>query len=210
MSYREARILEEILLNLKPHNCLEWGAGHSSLYFPKFLSATARWQSVEHNNDWALKVQALNRDPRLSIYYVPSNKQPWNDQYGDGGYSDFKDYIEFPSRLGKFDFILIDGRARRHCLAKAFDLIANSGVVALHDANRSYYREPLGLFKYAVLLDAGEHAVWLGSKGLRIELAIDLTKHLTYASYIRRFLLLYDRLPRTLRFLVAKYVLWAL
>ena len=38
MKNREILILEELLRNLKSKNCLEWGSGYSTIYFPKFLS----------------------------------------------------------------------------------------------------------------------------------------------------------------------------
>jgi len=38
MKYREIEIIEEILKNLQPQRVLEWGAGYSTLYFPKILT----------------------------------------------------------------------------------------------------------------------------------------------------------------------------
>jgi predicted O-methyltransferase YrrM len=38
-----------------------------------------------------------------------------------------------------FDVALVDGRARTHCLRKAFRLVRPGGVVILHDAQREEY-----------------------------------------------------------------------
>ena len=37
MKNREIMILEEVIRNLNPKNCLEWGSGYSTIYFPKLL-----------------------------------------------------------------------------------------------------------------------------------------------------------------------------
>lgn len=37
MRYREIEVVEEILYNLQPTSCLEWGAGSSTLFFPPKL-----------------------------------------------------------------------------------------------------------------------------------------------------------------------------
>jgi hypothetical protein len=65
----------------------------------------------------------------------------------------------------------VDGRARISCLAKAAKIIEDSGVVILHDANRSYYHDPFKLFKYGVFLtdhriDAG--GLWIGSHSIDV------------------------------------------
>lgn len=49
MEYRGIKIIEEILNNLRPKNCLEWGAGYSTLYFQRFLHNDSKCLSVEHD-----------------------------------------------------------------------------------------------------------------------------------------------------------------
>lgn len=189
MKWREIVIIEEILDNLKPQKCLEWGAGYSTLYFPKLLDNNAKWVSIEHEKEWFERIKNLNKNDNVELYLVEPNRYPWSDIYGDGDYLDLKNYVEFPSRFGKFDFILIDGRARKYCLEKAYELLKNSGVVVLHDANRVYYHEPFRLFKHSLLLtdyrkDAG--GIWIGSKGLKIEKIVDINKHVSVWKIIKR------------------------
>lgn len=187
MSYKEIAIVEEILEKLQPIRCLEWGSGYSTLYFPRFLNQSAKWFSIEHDEDWAKKVRNMNQNLSVKIFFIKPNYYPWTDKYGDGAYSDLKEYVEFPSKFGEFDFILVDGKARKDCLIKANELVNNKGLVILHDANREYYYEPFELYKYQVLLqdirkladDSLERGggIWIGSKEDVIKRVFDIDKH---------------------------------
>ena len=185
MKYREMQIIEEILTRLKPKISLEWGAGYSTFYFSKYLAQGARWISVEHNGDWAAKVAALNPDKRIEICHVAPNSASWTDRdtdgtYKEGAYSDFESYISFPSKFNEFDFILIDGRARKDALIQAHELISEKGVVVLHDANRAIYHQPLGLYKHQALFTDGRAdggGIWVGSNGLDLNEVFDVALH---------------------------------
>lgn len=180
MRYKEIKILKEIYSNLQPKHCLEWGAGYSTLYFPNFLDENMKWISIEHDRKWAMKIKKLNQRSNVHIHHQKPNHFPWTDEFEDGAYSDLKNYIEYPSKFGKFDCILIDGRARNECLVKAFDIVESNGLVILHDANRIYYHEQFKLYKYQVLFednrdDAG--GLWVGSKNLQIETILDVKRY---------------------------------
>jgi len=180
MKYREIEIIKEILRHLQPQKCLEWGAGYSTIYFPIFLIGNSKWISIEHEKNWARKIKNINQNSNIEIFHIRPNCFPWTDEYGDGAYSDLTDYITFPSRFGKFDFILVDGRARKDSLIKAYELVKNEGVVVLHDANRKYYHEPFRLYKYHALFkdyrkDAG--GLWVGTKGMNIKKVLNVDKH---------------------------------
>jgi len=107
----------------------------------------------------------------VNVIYITPNNHTWSDVNGDGSYSDLEHYVEKPSQLGRFDFMLVDGRARNACLDKATKIIEENGVVILHDANRVYYHESFKLFKYGVFLT--DHRVnagglWIGSHGIDV------------------------------------------
>ena len=181
MRPKEIIIIEDILKNKKPKACLEWGAGYSTLYFPKHLE-DARWTVIEHDELWFNKIkQLIGQNSKTSIYYIPPNQQPWTDPYNNGSFSDLRDYITFPEKMNeKFDFILIDGRARKLCLISALKLLKNGGVVILHDANRRYYHEPFKLYKHQVLFTDFRHnsgGIWIGSNMLDLHNLLDVDKH---------------------------------
>jgi len=179
MTYTEVVLIEELLKNLKPKKCLEWGAGYGTLLFPSFINKKASWISIEHNIDWAEKIKKLNKNSNVAIYCVLPNHFPWTDEYEDGNFSDLRDYVEFPAKLAPFDFILVDGRARKDCLEKAYDIIGKEGLVILHDAQREHYREPLKLYKHQIFLqDYAGRAVWIGSKELSINKMFDFDKYI--------------------------------
>jgi len=189
MRYREIEIIEEILRNLKPRKCLEWGAGYSTIRFPKILERNAKWISIEHEHEWFLKIQD-NKNSNTALFYIPPNKFPWTDEFGDGCYSDLKDYIEFPRRFGKFDFVLIDGRARADCLVESYELVKDFGVVVLHDANRKHYHQNFQLYQYQVLFKdyrQDEGGLWIGSKGVDIRQIFDVDKHKNLWKNVSRF-----------------------
>ena len=188
MKWKEIEIIKEILIKLKPRQCLEWGSGFSTLYFPRFTKC--KWIAIEHDVKWFERIRKLIKSTQIKLYLLPPNKYPWSDPYGDGDYEDLKDYVEFPSRFGNFDFILIDGRARVYCLTKAYELLDDYGIVVLHDANREYYHEPFKLYPKQVLFrdyrkDSG--GLWIGSKKRDINLVLDVRKHMKRWELINKY-----------------------
>lgn len=172
MCYEEIELIEDVLGILRPSRCLEWGAGYSTLRFPERLERSARWDAVEHDRAWAERIEGLNRRPNTRVWRVAPNRFPFTDPHGDGAGADLADYVAFPERLGRFDFVLVDGRARKECLAKARELLEERGVVVLHDAERGHYRGAFSLFPRQVLLSGYREdgkALWLGSRARDVE-----------------------------------------
>jgi predicted O-methyltransferase YrrM len=152
MKYREVMIFEEIHVALRPRRVLEWGAGSSTLYFPARMPFLERWLAVEHDEAWAKRVADGNRDPRVEVRFVRPNRTPWTDPEGDGAVDDLLDYLAAPATEAPFDLVVIDGRARRVCLERAYDLVTPEGAVILHDANREHYLVPANRYPHRVLL----------------------------------------------------------
>ena len=180
MKYREIDIVADILKKLRPQNCLEWGSGYGTMYFPSLLEGGAKWTAVEHNKEWAEKVQEMNKRPNVSIFHVAPNSSKWTDPDNDGAYADLKDYIEFPEKFGAFDFILVDGRARIECMKKTLSLLSEKGVLVLHDANRTYYHKTFDLFRYRVFFEnyrPNSHGLFIGSQGMDIRDVLNVEKH---------------------------------
>lgn len=157
MKSKELDIILEVLNKLKPEYCFEWGSGYSTVYFPQILPSMKAWYSIEHNEQWYKVIVEKVNDPRVSLTYIKPDKTPTkgtDGKYGlkmEGTYDEFKTYVDFAATLNrKFDFMFIDGRARKDCLRSAFDLISDRGVVIVHDANRENYLEDLPPFKQVV------------------------------------------------------------
>jgi predicted O-methyltransferase YrrM len=190
MRCREAKIIVEVLRNLQPMKCLEWGSGFSTIYFPKFLNKDAKLLSIEHDEGWSSRINAMNNNSNVQLFLVPPNHFPWTDEHEDGTYSDLKDYVEFPSKFGNFDFVLVDGRARKDCMIKAYQLITDDAVVILHDSNRQYYHEAFELYKHQVIFKDYQkdcYGLWIGSKGIDIRSVLDVDKHRKVWDFASRF-----------------------
>lgn len=124
--------IDLILKHLKPeYTMLEWGSGGSTLTFSKYVD---KYYSIEHNEEWYLKVhQALGNSglrDKVFNYYVEQNLP----KSKPSKYEEFKDYIEGISKLNTtFNAILVDGRARPHCALYAYDYLEDDGVLFIHD-----------------------------------------------------------------------------
>jgi predicted O-methyltransferase YrrM len=181
MRPQEEAIVREVLTNLRPMRCLEWGAGFSTLQFPALLPANATWLAIEHAADWTEVIRTRNTRANVTVAHVAPDAARWE---GDGSADDFAAYLAHPAALAPFDFILIDGRARAPAVAAAAKILAPGGVVILHDANRIAYAGALGPFTHQVLLrDARVRArrpaggVWLGSMTRPLHAVLDVTLH---------------------------------
>ena len=180
MKHKEIDVLEETIRNLEPKKCLEWGAGFSTVTFPGWLNGDYSWLSLEHNKDWAERMHILNTNNRVVIEYVAADSEPpYEDEFQDGSYNDFKTYIENPQEPGSYDFILVDGRARKYCVRRSYELLSDKGVVVLHDANRKHYYDYFHLFPHQYLFTdylEMERGLWIASKERPIESLINIPK----------------------------------
>jgi predicted O-methyltransferase YrrM len=181
MKSKELDILDELLDRLAPARCLEWGAGASTSYFPARLPGLERWLSIEHYRPWFDIVQARKRHPAVELVHQPPDHGEYAGTRKEGTLEDFRTYVSLPeARGGTWDFILIDGRARVHCLAAAFRLVDPRGVVALHDANREYYRTDLPPFGHQELFTdwrRNRGGLYLASPARPIGEVLDLNHH---------------------------------
>lgn len=158
----EVRALERALLAQKgrPLRILEWGSGGSTVYFTKFLQKHGiayEWISLEYNKRWAETVTAgLEGDPhtRVVLFDVGNDQVLQRD-------IPMNEYVDYPRTLGvQFDFILVDGRKRRRCLIEARSLVAPSGVVVCHDAERHYYQCAFSVYPRGRFVTS---RVWMGT-----------------------------------------------
>lgn len=181
MKARELDIILEALASLQPARCLEWGAGASTLYFPPRVPSLVRWTTIEHHLPWFERVRTQPLDPRVTLLSIPPDHGEYPDTRREGTYEDFRTYVDYPATLGEsFDFIFIDGRARAACLAQAFHLVTDTGLVILHDANRDAYVANLPPFAHVLRLTdyrRGRGGILLASRGRPAGAFIDVARH---------------------------------
>lgn len=139
---------------------LEWGSGGSTRNFPQFV--TRRIVSIEHNAPWCGVVsQAIADKPTTpAVEYrcvkVEQGFKGWGlrNGYEEGDYVAFKEYVDEIERLDqeRWDFVLVDGRARVDCAIKALSHLHEKSVLVLHDSGRldTYYAD---ILKYYAVLD---------------------------------------------------------
>lgn len=139
----------------EPMQAFEWGSGASSLYYGTRLPFGSSWQSAEHDPGWyEQSSQAASNWDRITVSHVPPERA-WHDAGDDGDYETFRKYVLFPTKLGRsFELILVDGRARVACMAVAWELLTDDGVMILHDAERPEYIPGIPVDCYFLRLSA--------------------------------------------------------
>jgi len=110
----------------------EWGAGNSTIYYAGIVKKVI---SLEHDVYWYDKIKKIIdvlEVPNIDFHLVePTVRDQSIDRY-----EQLKDYVDFPMvNKIKFDKILIDGRARKHCAIKVWDYIDENVIIFIHDFN---------------------------------------------------------------------------
>lgn len=164
MQTDQIELVEKILCSFGKQkiDVLEWGSGGSTFYFPLELSAKKieySWLSIEHKKEWFDKMAASLQPvyTNVSIHLFAADAK-------DPATINLDPYVKFPRKTGrKFDFILIDGRARARCLVEARFLIKPGGIIMLHDAEREKYHYVFPLFEKGKMVESfvAPHAVWI-------------------------------------------------
>jgi predicted O-methyltransferase YrrM len=145
---------------LGARRCLEWGSGGSTVALLRDCAFIERYVSIEHDRAWHDKVRAIATDPRLSLCCVepdvpflgPQVLGRENEQavvaYNARAEREpaiMASYVALPEahRAGPYDFVLVDGRARRFCVTRGYGLLRDGGALVIHDAQRSQYHDAI-------------------------------------------------------------------
>jgi len=141
MSQAEIDLLDEQIDKHKPASCLEWGAGGSTIYFPKKHKCIKRWISIEHVGQYAEWVGSRVAS-NVTVLWVL-------------GVS-YVDCIKLQPHC--YDFVLVDGTDRIECLNVSRDVIKPKGNIYFHDSAREMYDKGIVGFdgKREVLCDGEE------------------------------------------------------
>ncbi|NPD03255.1 class I SAM-dependent methyltransferase [Nocardioides sp. zg-1308] len=140
----------------------EWGSGASTLW----LAARARSvHSVEHHPGWAAVLAPRlpdNVDLRVVEAERTSSPVVASAKPGHAG-MDFARYVAAIDDVpGDFDLVVIDGRAREACLARAVARLAPGGIIVFDNVDRRRYREAID----RTLEGAGERLSVTMTRGL--------------------------------------------
>lgn len=153
-------------------SCLEWGSGGSTLNFPQFISGKV--VSIEHDQEWCKTMPArLEKKNILNVDFYCIKTIGQNDI--EGTYATFKPYIDKINTLNesRWDFVLIDGRARVTASIRILSYIRSESAVIVHDferirssGSRSYariltYYDVVDRIGNSVKMDTGDRGIAL-------------------------------------------------
>jgi predicted O-methyltransferase YrrM len=155
MHAQELAQLRDALHAVGPRVALEWGAGGSTAFLLRELPALDKLCSIEHDFAWFASVRAAVDDARLVLRYAPPDLLPtpdelrregglWWQRHAEREAAVMGSYVAAAVTFGeRFDFVLVDGRARRFCLPQGWALLRPGGVMVLHDAQRPEYADAI-------------------------------------------------------------------
>jgi hypothetical protein len=143
MDSHHVAYITDLLLAKGSTTVLEYGAGGSTLYWPRLLLSRGRdfhWTAVAHVEAVANDVQgALTEEvaAHVNIHYVDCGAQ---DQHLGRDHC-MGEYVSVINTLTRQpDVVLVDGRKRVRCVRAARKMLEGTGaVIMLHDAQREYY-----------------------------------------------------------------------
>lgn len=125
----------------------EWGSGASTVWLARRAASVV---SIDHDAPWVeFSAPRLAEQGNAVVELVPADPVSDRDirfESGKTGYlgETFRAYVEAIDRHeGKFDLIVIDGRARAACLAKAVSRLADDGMIVFDNSHRARYRKAI-------------------------------------------------------------------
>lgn len=134
----------------------EYGSGGSTLYFSNHVDSV---YSVEHDPEWfTITRKAIAENSLQNVNYKLIEPQAYAN-YNKDNYliikecissraefvgRDFKEYVNEIENFKDsfFDLVIVDGRARQSCIAKAIQKIRKGGLLLLDNAEREFYLTP--------------------------------------------------------------------
>lgn len=164
MSRDSIDFIYPIISNMKNKNLLEFGCGSSTAWFLKVLNCNVT--SIEHDKHWLDDVQ--NKIPEyLNNKWTPVFKKPSYSGECNGSNDElfYDDYVHSIDNMEKFDIIIVDGRARSHCILNSIDKLNKNGLFIVDNAERKAYKKaidkiPKKWFKYSFPCPVDTTIVW--------------------------------------------------
>ena len=117
----------------------EWGSGASTLWLAARAGSV---HSVEHHAGWAAQLSPRLPDNVVLRVVEPVETSTPSVPSAKPGHAglDFADYVAaIDDVTGSFDVVVIDGRAREACLARAVERLAPDGIIVFDNVDRRRY-----------------------------------------------------------------------
>lgn len=138
-TFDSADRVTEFLADRPDARVFEWGSGASTLWL---AARSGSVHSVEHHAGWAgqlaprlpANVTLTTVEPTASSRPVVGSAKPGHRGLDFAAYVAAIDDVE-----GDFDVIVIDGRAREACLARAVDRLRPDGMIVFDNVDRQRY-----------------------------------------------------------------------
>lgn len=129
----------------RPIRVFEYGSGASTLWLARRADEV---HSVEHDREFAAVLApalSAHRTATLRVVEPKRTAQPVIASAKEGHQGlDFADYVASIDDVGgAFDLVVIDGRAREACLARAQARLAEDGVIVFDNTRRRRYRRAI-------------------------------------------------------------------
>lgn len=142
------RASDEVAAFLAKHpgaRVFEWGSGASTAWLARRAGSVT---SVEHDPAWAEIVRpVLTGTATVRVVEpVAASGQPGEELSQKAGFEglDFGAYVRAVDEThGRFDLIVVDGRARSACFRHAIMRLAPGGVLVFDNVDRRRYRDAI-------------------------------------------------------------------
>jgi hypothetical protein len=144
-TYRAVDRVDAFLAGRPDARVFEWGSGASTVWLARRAGEV---HTVEHDPAWAeLLRPRLTAFPHVTLHEVEAVPSPAPlAPSGRRGkkHLDFHDYVTTIERVGgRFDLVVIDGRARMSCLEAASERIVPDGLIVVDNSRRPRYRRAM-------------------------------------------------------------------
>jgi hypothetical protein len=123
----------------------EWGSGASTAWLSRRAGSVT---SVEHDASWADLVRPVLPGNAAVHVVEPARAtgRPGEQLSEKAGFEglDFEEYVAAVDETdGRYDVIVVDGRARSSCFARAVTRLAPDGVLVFDNVDRQRYRDAI-------------------------------------------------------------------
>lgn len=146
-TFESAAVVDAFLAGRRTARVFEWGSGASTVWLARRSASVV---AVEHDPEWADEVRRLLPagaavDLRV-VPAAPARGLPGEIRSAKEGAQDldFGAYVAMVDEVGgPFDLMVVDGRAREACLARALPHLAADGLLVLDNVERRRYRDAI-------------------------------------------------------------------